>query len=284
MEKTSRRSILGTHQSSFWESVGILSNSIECHHPERNTSSLLHCESCQDGNWRSHTRKGYMSTRPPTKISLKHEMEKRIGFRTCSTTRSWATVKVIKELPIEPTNPNPSLERTERPVVKDDTRTVQDGRKTSHCQNININYFHWETVYSERTEIIVIETSVIQTRSSEDSKDTNVETAHDRTKRLVVETNSENVQHGCQTRSCRESETFNVGDKTLRERTERPVVNHDDSSHEQTMLNEVNMDFRIPGLNIVVKHTQSTSVRELIQKNWEPPWSTRSSTNPLWKR
>ena len=35
--------------------------------------------------------------------------------------------------------------------------------------------------------------------------------------------------------------------ETLRERTGRPVVNHDDSSHEQTMLNEVNMDFRIPG-------------------------------------
>ena len=33
------------------------------------------------------------------------------------------------------------------------------------------------------------------------------------------------------------------------------------------MLNEVNMDFRIPGLpHSVVKHAQSTSVRELIQK------------------
>ena len=47
----------------------------------------------------------------------------------------------------------------------------------------------------------------------------------------------------------------------------RPVVNHDHLSHEQTMLNEVNMDFRIPGLpHSVVKHAQSTSVRELIQK------------------
>ena len=55
--------------------------------------------------------------------------------------------------------------------------------------------------------------------------------------------------------------------KHFRERTERPVVNHDDSSHEQTMLNEVNMDFRIPGLpHSVVKHAQSTSVRELNQK------------------
>ena len=52
-----------------------------------------------------------------------------------------------------------------------------------------------------------------------------------------------------------------------RERTGRPVVNHDDSSHESIMLNEVNMDFRIPGLlHSVVKHAQSTSVRELIQK------------------
>ena len=70
-----------------------------------------------------------------------------------------------------------------------------------------------------------------------------------------------------QTRSCHESETFNVGDKTLRERTERPVVGHDNLSHEHTMLNEVNVDFRIPGLpHSVVKHAQSTSVRELIQK------------------
>ena len=59
----------------------------------------------------------------------------------------------------------------------------------------------------------------------------------------------------------------------------QPVVNHDDSSHEQTMLNEVNMDFRIPGLpHSVVKHAQSTSVRELIQKNLEPPKLTCSST------
>ena len=66
----------------------------------------------------------------------------------------------------------------------------------------------------------------------------------------------------CKTRSCHERERFNVEDKTLRERTERPVVNHDDSRHEQTMLNEVNMDFRIPGLpHSVVKRAQSTSVR-----------------------
>ena len=144
---------------------------------------------------------------------------------------------------------------------------MQDGRKTSRSQEIDVNSFHEETVSSERTERPVVETSVIQTHSSEDSKDSNVELAHERTRKLVVETNTNNVPDSCQTRSCHESERFNVGDKTLRERTERPIVNHDDSSHEQTMLNEVNMDFRIPGLPpSVVKHAQSTSVRELIQK------------------
>ena len=113
----------------------------------------------------------------------------------------------------------------------------------------------------------VIETSVIQARSSEDRKDPNVGKTHERTKRLLIETNTENVPDSSQTRSFHEIETFNVGDKTLRERTERPVVDHDNLSHEQTMVNEANMDFRIPGLpHIVVKHAQSTSVRELIQK------------------
>ena len=40
---------------------------------------------------------------------------------------------------------------------------------------------------------------------------------------------------------------FNVGDETIRDRTVQPVANSDESSHEQTMLSEVNIDFRIPG-------------------------------------
>ena len=90
--------------------------------------------------------------------------------------------------------------------------------------------------------------------------------AHDRTVQPVVETKTENVPDSCQTRSCHESIRLNVGDETLRDRTGQPVVNHDDSSHEQTMLNEVNMDFRIPGLpHSFVKHAQSSSVRKLVQ-------------------
>ena len=74
-----------------------------------------------------------------------------------------------------------------------------------------------------------------------------------------------NATDSSQTLSVHESETFNVGDKTLRERTVRPVIDHDE--HEKIMVNEADMDFRIPGLpHSVVRHSQSTSVREFIQK------------------
>ena len=170
----------------------------------------------------------YMSPRPPPKINLKHEWKRELGSEHAQRPEvGQLSISFQSNQPI----PNPSRERTGRPVAKDDTRTVQDGRKTSRSQEIDVNSVHEDTVSSERTERPVVETSVIQTRSFH------------------------------------ESETFKVGDKTLRERTERRVVNHDDSSHEQTMLNEVNMDFRIPGLpHSVVKHAQSASVRELIQK------------------
>ena len=75
-----------------------------------------------------------------------------------------------------------------------------------------------------------------------------------------------NVSDSSQTRSSHDSETFNVEDEILRKRTERSVADHD-VSHESMMVNEADMDFRIPGLpHSVVKYAQSTSVRELIQK------------------
>ena len=184
----------------------------------------------------------YMSPRPPPKISLKHEWKRELGSEHAQRpevgqlSRSFQSNQPI---------PNPSRDRTGQPVVRTDrtgqpvvgtnTRTVQDGRKTSRSKEIDVSSFHEEAVSSDRTG------------------------------QPVVEINTENVPDGCETRSCHESGRFNVGDETLRERSGRPVVNHDDSSHEQTMLNEVNMDFRIPGLpHSFVKHAQSTSVRELI--------------------
>ena len=162
---------------------------------------------------------------------------------------------------------NPLLEPIDRsnPLLEQKQKTVQDGRKTSRSQEIDVSSFHEEAVSSDRTWQPVVETSRNQTRSSDDSKSLNIEMAHDRTVQHVVETNTENVPDGCQTRSCHESIRFKVGDETLRDRTGQPVVNHDDSSHEQTMLNEVNMDFRIPGLpHSVVMHACTQHKRSRI--------------------
>ena len=110
-----------------------------------------------------------------------------------------------------------------------------------------------------------VETEVIQTRSSEDSKSLNVEQTHDRTVRPVAALNTAEVQDSSRVRSAHESDTFNVDD-VLRERMEKSIVVHD-KNHEPMMVNEANMDFIIPGPpHSVVKHAQSTSVRELFQK------------------
>ena len=218
----------------------------------------------------------YMSPRPPPKISLKHDWKRELGSKRAQRPGG-QVVQQSRSFQSNQPIPNPSRDRTGQhfvrtdssgqPVVGTNTRAVQDGRKTSRSQEIDASSFYEEAGSSDRTEQPVGETSRTKTRSSDDSKSLNVEMAHERTGQPVVETNSENVPDGCQTRSCHESTRFNVGDETLRDRTGQPVGNRDDSSHEQTMLNEVNMDFRIPGLpHSVVKHAQSTSVRELIQK------------------
>ena len=110
--------------------------------------------------------------------------------------------------------------------------SAQNERKTSRSQEI------------DGTGRLV-ETEEIQARSSEDSKSLNVEQTHDRTGRLVKDTvavqDEPQVYH--------EAETLNIDDETLRERI------------------EADMDFKIPGLpHSIVKHAQSASVRELIQK------------------
>ena len=220
--------------------------------------------------------KVYTSPRPPPKISLKHDWKREM----CSEHAQRPEGQVEQQSRSIQSNqpiPNPSRDRTGQPVVRTDRteqpvvgtnmRTVQDGRKTSRSQEIDTCSFHEEAVETDRTEQPVVETSGTQTRSSDDSKSLNVEMAHDRTEQPIVETNTENVPDGCQTRSCHESISFNVGDETIRDLTGQPVVNHDESSHEQTMLNEVNMDFRIPGLpHSVVKHAESSRVRELVKK------------------
>ena len=122
------------------------------------------------------------------------------------------------------------------PDITHDVIGVQDEKKTSRSQEINVHSFFEEPSSSERTGRPVFTHDVV------------------------------NVSDSAQTRSAHESETFKVGNELLRKRNERSVADHD-VSHESIMLSEVNMDFRIAGLpHSVVKHAQSTSVRELIQK------------------
>ena len=79
------------------------------------------------------------SPRPPPKISLKHDWKREMGSEHAQRpevgqlSRSFQSNQPIL---------NPSRERTVRPVVKDDTRTVQGGRKTSRSQEIDVNSFH----------------------------------------------------------------------------------------------------------------------------------------------
>ena len=145
---------------------------------------------------------------------------------------------------------------------RDDLIARKIEEKTSRSQEIDVNSFCEEPSSSERTGRLV-EINVNPTRSSEDRKGFNVEQAHERSRRPGITHDVINVSDSSQTRSAHESETFNVEDELLRKRTERSVADHD-VSHEQTMLNEVNMDFRIPGLpHSVVKHAQSTSATQI---------------------
>ena len=186
------------------------------------------------------------SPRPPPKISLKHDWKRELGSEDAQRPEG----QVVQQFKSSQSNqpiPNPDHNRTGQPVVRTDrkgqpvvgtnTRTAQDGRKTSRSQEIDTRSFHEEAV------------------------------KNDRTGQPVVETHTDNVPDGSQKRSFHESIRFNVGEETIRDGTEQPVVNTDESSHEQTMLNEVNMDFRIPGLqHSVVQKAESSRFRELVKK------------------
>ena len=81
MEETSRRGKLGRHQSCDSERIDILSDSIECNQPSRNTSSFLYSENVRMKTGEVFYEKVYMSPRPPPKISLKHEWTRELGSK-----------------------------------------------------------------------------------------------------------------------------------------------------------------------------------------------------------
>ena len=183
-----------------------------------------------------------MSPRPPPKISLRHTGVQKVVQQPEGETVRQPEGEVVRQTKFfESTQltPDPIRDRSGRPDKMQDER-----KKTSRSQEISVNSFNEEFSSSDRTGRPV-ETEEIQPRSSEESKSLNVEHTHDRTGRPVTDTVA--VQDDPQV--YHEAETLNIDDETLRERIKADI------------------DFRIPGLpHSVVKHAQSTSVRQLIQK------------------
>ena len=105
--------------------------------------------------------KVYMSLRPPTKISLKHDWKRELGSEDAQRLEG-PVVQQSRSLQSNQPIPNPSHDRTGQPVIGTD-----------------------------RTGQPVVETGRTKTRSSDDSKSLNVEMAHDRTVQPVVETHTE---------------------------------------------------------------------------------------------
>ena len=116
---------------------------------------------------------------------------------------------------------------------------------------------------------------VVQQFKSSQSNQSNPNPDHDRTGKPVVCRDASYAQGASQTRSSHESTNFNVEDETKHDRTGKPVVCRDASpaqSLEQSMLNEADIDFRIPGLpHSVVKQAENSRVRELVKKIEDHP-------------
>ena len=105
--------------------------------------------------------KVYMSPRPPPKISLKHDWKRELGSEHGQRPEG-QVVQLSRSSQSNKPTPNPDhddrtvqpvvrTDRSGQPVVGADTRTVQNGRKTSRSQEIDVNSFHEEIVSSYRS-------------------------------------------------------------------------------------------------------------------------------------
>ena len=153
---------------------------------------------------KSYTKKVCMSPRLPPKISLKHEWTKELGQKVARDPEG----EVARQAKVfQPTQPNPTRDRAERPA------DMQDGRNTSRSQEINVNSFNEELSSSDRTGRPVV---------SEDKMSLNVEQTHDRTGRPVAILHTVAAQADSQV--CHEADTLNVDDEAFRKRMENPLL------------------------------------------------------------
>ena len=129
-----------------------------------------------------------MSPQHPPRISLKHEWKRELGSEHVQHAEAGQLSRSFQSN--QPTL-NPIRERSGRPDIMHEVIGVQDEREMSRFQEIDVNSFREEPSSSERTGRPipgkpVHETNVIQTRSSEDNKDFNVEKTRERTVRFVI--------------------------------------------------------------------------------------------------
>ena len=84
--------------------------------------------------------KVYTSPRPPPKISLKHDWKRELGSEDAQRSEG-QVVQQFKSFQSNQPIPNPDHDRAGQPVVGTNTRTAQDGRKTSRSQEIDTRSF-----------------------------------------------------------------------------------------------------------------------------------------------
>ena len=89
-----------------------------------------------------------MSPRPPPKISSKHEWKRELGSDHGQRAESGQLPRSFQSN--QPTL-NPIRERSERLDITHEVIGVQDERKTSRSQEIDVNSFFEEPSSSERT-------------------------------------------------------------------------------------------------------------------------------------
>ena len=150
MEETSRRGILGRHRSCDLERIDILSDPIDCNHPSRNTSSLLYSVSCKTEDWRSLRRKKY---------TCHIDFHQRSHYVTIGKS-NWVRKlfnnqkeKLLRQPEGEVVRQTKSTQPNQNPIPDRSGRldNMQDERKTSFSQEINVISFSEEFISLERT-------------------------------------------------------------------------------------------------------------------------------------
>ena len=184
-----------------------------------------------------------MSPRPPPKISLKHEWKRELGSEVARQPEGKLLDNQKEKLLDKKFSNQPNQLQIQFVTDRGDLITCKmEETRPVPRRSMLILFAKNSVLQTEQGDLL---RQVIQTRSSEDSKSLNVEQTHERTERPVATLNTAEAQDSSRVRSSHESYTFNVDDEVLRKRMEKSIADHDES-HEPMMVNEADMDFRIP--------------------------------------